>query len=82
MKNERYKRNRERVYDIYGIPKKDRGTKYNMHHIVFRSDLGKLVSEDFDLDCKSNLYPLRKDVHQELHNKVEKYGKRKRRKKS
>jgi len=69
---ERYKRNRKRVYDIYSIPKKERGTKYNMHHIVFKSDLDKLVSEDFDLDCKSNLYPLTKEEHQELHNKVKK----------
>ena len=69
---ERYKRNRKRVYDIYSIPKKERGTKYNMHHIVFKSDLDKLVSEDFDLDCKSNLYPLTKEEHQKLHERVEK----------
>jgi hypothetical protein len=68
---ERYHRNCQIVYDIYGIPKKERGTVYNIHHQIFRHDLGDLVPITFDIDNISNLYPLRRDVHEKLHLKVE-----------
>lgn len=66
MSKERYLQNRARVYEIYGIPIKDRGTRCDMHHIVNKKDLGVLVPRDFDIDAKSNLYPLCKEVHAEL----------------
>jgi len=59
---ERYKRNRERVYEIYKIPKKDRGTKYNIHHIVQRADKKNGNFDWYDIDGKGNLYPLKKEV--------------------
>lgn len=67
--NKRYKENRERVYDIYGIPKKERGTKYNMHHIVFREQF-KDGFNWYDMNCKGNLYPLTKTEHLRLHQKI------------
>lgn len=71
MDSERYHQNRERVYDIYNIPVRERGHKYTMHHIVYRSDIGKLVPRSFDVDAESNLYPLKKDIHDELHRRVD-----------
>lgn len=59
--------NKERVYDIYNIPIKERGTVYNIHHLVNRHDLGVLVPLDFHIDEKSNLIPLKIRTHEELH---------------
>ena len=67
-----YKNNRERVYDIYGIPKKQRSRSYDVHHIVFQSDTKNRVFKNFNIDGKANLYPLPKKVHQELHTKINK----------
>ena len=55
------KRNKRRVFEIYGIPKRERHN-YQMHHIIFRSEGGG--------DIKSNLYPLRPIQHKELHDKI------------
>lgn len=67
MSKERYLKNKEIVYDIYNIPIEDRITVYNIHHVVNRHDLGRLVPIDFDIDEKSNLYPLKIRVHELLH---------------
>jgi hypothetical protein len=69
--------NRERVFEIYGIPKKERGTRYTMHHIVYRSDVGKLVPSTFRVNELSNLYPLERQVHEELHRRVDLPGDKK-----
>lgn len=50
-----YARNRERVYDIYGIPKNERGGRWNCHHIVRRSEGGG--------DNKGNLFPVLRPIH-------------------
>jgi len=76
MKNERYRKNRERVYSIYRIPKKDRGTKYNIHHIVQRADKKNGNFDWYDIDGKGNLYPLKKEVHKELHRRIEEMEKK------
>ena len=68
MKNERMSRKR-RVYDIYGIPKKKR-KDYQMHHIIFRSDKKDPIFEDFDIDKKANLYPLKEEEHKNLHKRA------------
>jgi len=68
-----YEANKKRVFEIYGdrniipepypiIEKKDR-KKYSMHHIVFRKEGGT--------DIKSNLCPLLKEVHCDLHIKID-----------
>jgi len=57
-----YKQNRDRVYDIYGIPPKERNRKYNMHHVVMRSEGGG--------DDKANLCPLLRQTHQKLHLRI------------
>lgn len=68
--SERYKQHRAEVYRVYGISKNDR-KKYSMHHIVCRHDVGNLVPHDFDIDAKSNLYPLIREVHQHLHTRLD-----------
>jgi hypothetical protein len=70
MKEREYKQNRDEVYDLYGITKKDRH-KYSMHHIIFRSDIKNGDWEGFRVDKKANLYPLLKEEHKELHKRVE-----------
>ena len=87
MSKERYQKNRERVYEIYGIDIKDRN--YNCHHIVFKEDVRR-GHVDTNVDDKGNLIPMRKDEHARLHEKINKnevevydsrkYRKRKRRK--
>jgi len=67
-----YYANKYRVFEIYGISRNE-SRKYTMHHIIFRSDIENYPEcfKNFDLDKKSNLYPLRKVVHQKLHNRVD-----------
>lgn len=74
---ERYLQNKKRVKEIYGIDPQDR--RYNTHHIVFRSDFkkggfGRTLGKGYR-DSKANLCPLRKEVHRELHEEVDKQGK-------
>ena len=66
-----YERNKDRVYEIYGISKQER-KKYSVHHIVFKSD-PNLHPEfaDFDVNKISNLCPLKKWTHRNLHDKVD-----------
>lgn len=58
---------RQRVYEIYGIPEEQRGIEYEMHHICFRSD--PWVDSEW-VDSKSNLIPLRADIHNRVHKMV------------
>ena len=65
-----YQIKKDRVYEIYGIDRKDR-KKYSIHHIVFKSD-PKNHSEfrNFDVNRISNLCPLLREDHKDLHNKI------------
>jgi hypothetical protein len=66
---ESLKRNRLRVFEIYGVGPKDKN--YECHHIIFKSDKkNNELFKDFDVNKKSNLYPLDKKVHIGLHRKV------------
>jgi len=69
VNKERYHRNKKIVFELYGISPQDKN--YNCHHIVMRHDLGDLVPLTFDIDNISNLYPLRRDLHEQLHLRVE-----------
>lgn len=70
-----YLKNCEKVYDIYGIPKRDRGGRYTMHHIVLKSDYKYgLVTDDGKRDNPENLYPLLAGTHDNLHRKLEYMG--------
>jgi hypothetical protein len=69
MSSERFHQNAARVYEIYGIPPEQRGIVYNIHHIVNKADVGSLVRYDFDIDGKSNLFPMLIGEHCELHRK-------------
>lgn len=66
MSYERIPSNRERVFEIYGIDPEDE--RYNCHHIVMRTDFkhGTIVNET-NVNSKSNLYPIRKELHVILH---------------
>jgi len=67
-----YLNNCQRVYDIYNIPKKDRGTKYTIHHCLMKSDYKYgLIPNDGKRDNLENLYPLPLEQHNKLHRKLE-----------
>jgi hypothetical protein len=57
----KYKENRNRVREIYGISPKDRSV--NTHHILFKSEGGS--------DDKSNLYPMKVEDHEALHRRIQ-----------
>lgn len=69
MSNERYKINRARVFEIYGIDPKDR--RYDCHHIVQKSDVKRGLVGDFDVNEKSNLYPTLKEDHKEINRRIQ-----------
>lgn len=65
--------NRQRVFEIYGINPHDH--RYDIHHIVFRSDFKKRgfglgLGKDY-MNSKANLYPMLKEEHRLLHQRVE-----------
>jgi len=66
MSYEKIPSHRERVFEIYGIDPED--PRYNCHHIVMRTDFkdGTIVNET-NVNSKSNLYPIRKELHVILH---------------
>ena len=76
---EKYKENRTTVFKIMGIDPDDR--RYNCHHIIERSDYGRkkdkvfwddsVPSGRFDIDGISNLFPLKVEVHAELHRRLD-----------
>lgn len=59
---------KNRVYEIYGIPKEER-KNYQIHHIVFKEDKrhNPQLWKGFDIDKIANLYPLKKEEHKRLH---------------
>jgi len=59
---ETYNSNKDRVYEIYGIPPKEK-KKFSIHHIIFRREGGT--------NEKSNLCPLPIEQHRALHIKVD-----------
>lgn len=63
-----YRENRERVFEIQGVDKKRKDI--NCHHIIQRCDLGILVPLDFDIDAKSNLFPVTLIEHEYINNKI------------
>lgn len=69
--SECYKKNRTRVFEIYGLDPNDR--TYNCHHIFSRSDrkLG-LIPAGYDINAKENLYPMKIRDHINLHKLINK----------
>ena len=76
MGNERYQENKRRVFEIAGISVRDR--QYNCHHIIGRYeyrinkdfwDKGS-PSGHFDVDGKSNLFPVRVEDHEWINDKL------------
>jgi hypothetical protein len=68
MSKERYQQNRTRVFEIYGIAPDNKD--YNCHHITQRCDVGVLVGLDFDIDSKSNLFPILIRDHEKLNQRI------------
>ena len=76
---DRYKENSLRVREIYGIGATDR--RFNIHHIIQKSDYGtkkqkkfwdsSVPSGRFDIDAVSNLFPLKVEVHADLHRRLD-----------
>ena len=65
--------NRRRVFEIYGINPHD--PSYDVHHIVFKSDFKKRgfgigLGKDY-MNSKANLYPMLKEEHRLLHQRIE-----------
>lgn len=69
MNKESIKANYKRVYEIYGIDPHD--PRYNIHHMVFKRDVKSGLMKDFDVNKISNLIPLLKEDHAQLHKKVD-----------
>lgn len=67
MGKESYKLNSLRVREIYGVAPNDH--RYNIHHIIFRSDVDNRpeLFKGFDVDQVSNLCPLLRHQHEQLH---------------
>ncbi len=73
-KEKLFEENKRRVFEIYGINPHDH--RYNVHHIIFRSDFKKRgfglgLGKDY-MNGKANLYPMLKEEHRLLHQRVEK----------
>jgi len=64
-----YLQNRNRVFEIYGINPNNKN--YNCHHIICKHDRGDLVPLDYDIDQVSNLIPIKKTDHEELHHRLD-----------
>jgi len=57
-----YSENKLRVFEIYGIDPDD--TRYNCHHLVTRNDFKSgNINPNFEINSKSNLYPMRTRLH-------------------
>ena len=64
-----YRKNRERVFDIYAIDLNN--PEYDCHHIVTREDVKTgLVSKDFNLNAISNLYPIKVLDHKQINKRL------------
>jgi len=70
MKDEVYHRNREEVFKQCGL--KTSNKTLNCHHIVERFDKKrKLVPDNFPINDRRNLIPLKITVHDKLHEIIE-----------
>ena len=70
MSKESYRANRTRVFDIMGIDPKDR--RYNCHHICDRASAKQgCFGDDFDVDGKANLTPMKIEDHKALHKRIQ-----------
>lgn len=67
---ETYKENCRRVREIYGIGVND--SSVNVHHIIQRSDKKKHPElwRDYNINQKSNLIPLKREIHQQVHDLI------------
>ena len=76
MDKEKFKKNRTRCFEIYGLDPSDK--RYNIHHIIQRSDYKRNPrfwdslepSGHFDIDSVCNLCPLKKEEHADLHRRI------------
>lgn len=65
-------RDRKEIFDQVGLTNPKRNPRYNIHHIIFKSDVSRgLVDKHFPLCNRSNLIPLPIEVHKQLHEIVE-----------
>ena len=69
MSSERFHINAEKNYIIYGVPPEQRGTVYNIHHLMNKADRGRLVPLDYDIDNQANLVPMLIREHDKMHAK-------------
>ena len=77
---EKYKPNRERVFEIYGdrtiipepwpIIKEEERKQYSMHHLCFKSDKREWL-DGKHINNKANLCPLKHKEHRRLHQLVQ-----------
>jgi len=61
-----YTHNRAEVFEDCGLKPRDKKT-YNCHHIIHKRDAKKKELTGFNVNQKSNLIPLREDIHERLH---------------
>jgi hypothetical protein len=65
-------KDRQEVFNQVGIKNPKRNPRYNIHHIIFKSDVSRgLVDKHFPLCNRSNLIPLPIETHNALHKLVE-----------
>ena len=77
MDKEKFKKNRTRCFEIYGLDPSDK--RYNIHHIIQRSDYKRNPrfwdslepSGRFDIDSVCNLCPIKVKEHRELHRRLD-----------
>ena len=72
-KEKLFEENKRRVFEIYVINPHD--PRYDIHHIIFKSDFKKRgfglgLGKD-SMNSKANLYPMLKEEHRLLHQRVE-----------
>jgi hypothetical protein len=73
---EEFKKNRTRCFEIYGLDPSDR--RYNVHHIIQRSDYKKNKrfwdslepSGRFDIDSVCNLCPVKTQDHEWINQRI------------
>jgi hypothetical protein len=70
MGSQEYRENRQKVAEIYGGAIDNKTAKHpNTHHIVTRSDVKRHpdIFKDLDVDSPSNLVPITRPLHREIH---------------
>jgi len=66
MSERLYTHNRQIVFEECGLKSKDKKT-HNCHHVIHKRDLKRQDLKDFNVNDKSNLIPLKTDIHDRLH---------------